>query len=371
MKVETAIDSSIPIFNTKGFTNSQVKNICKRQSISIIFNYSSIELTDSMKNVLNKGLNFSILPLKLDITQVLVDYKKFERSTIWHEFWYGRNQAENRKSPIFKTNKSNLPKKYTVPEGLNIFLKSVKSELLDPRNRNQVQCNLPHDEIMAIKELIRFQREGLIIIKACDKGAGIIILNYSEYMKACYEHLLSVQSRDNGDTKQYYRRVEDTSLEIAKMKIKLILEEGYNNNIITHEEFNAMNPDDNDAAKFYCNFKVHKEHTPMTAPPPRPIISGSNSITKNIGHFVEFYINDLANKHDSYLQDSPDFLRYINKINNETILEDNVILVTLDVKALFTNIIHKEGLNSLEKALESRINKEIPSGFIIRLMNII
>ena len=325
----------------------------KSQQISIVFNYSNIVLTEAMQNLLNRGLNFSILPLKLDLTQVLVDYKKFERSTIWHEFWYGREQDSERKVPIFKTNKSNLPKNYTVPEGLRTFLGAIKSEILDPRNRNKVDCNLPQAEIQAIKSLIKLQREGQIIIKACDKGAGIIILNYKDYMRACYEHLSSVQIGENNVQRPYYRRVEDMQLQRVKIKIKLLLDEGLRDNIITYDEFKAMNPDDLDAAKFYCNFKVHKEHTPMTAPPPRPIISGSNSITRNIGVLVEHHINLLSNMHDSYLQDSPHFLREIRKHNQENILTDHDILVTMDVKALFTNILHKEGLESLKIKLDN------------------
>ena len=44
-----------------------------------------------MENLLNKGFNFAILPLKLDLTQVLVDFKRFERSMIWHEFFHGKD----------------------------------------------------------------------------------------------------------------------------------------------------------------------------------------------------------------------------------------------------------------------------------------
>ena len=55
-----------------------------------------------MEKVLNRGLNFCILPLNLDITQVLVDFHRFERSMIWYEFWYGR-EKQNKPTPIFKT----------------------------------------------------------------------------------------------------------------------------------------------------------------------------------------------------------------------------------------------------------------------------
>ena len=46
---------------------------------------------------------------------------------------------------------------------------------------------------------------------------------------------------------------------------------------------------DKDFGRFYCNFKVHKEHTPMSAPPPRPIVSVSGSFSENIGVFVEYH----------------------------------------------------------------------------------
>ena len=85
----------------------------------------------------------------------------------------------------------------------------------------------------------------------------------------------------------YYKKVEDIELDRAKARIKNTLEEALENNIITEEEFRALNPDDKNPSKFYCNFKIHKPHAFMTTPPPRPIISGSGSITENIGIFVE------------------------------------------------------------------------------------
>ena len=77
----------------------------KNKDESVVFNYSNLVLSEPMEKLLNRGLNFSILPKKLDLTQVLTDYKRFERSAIWHEFWYGReSDQEERKEPIFPTN---------------------------------------------------------------------------------------------------------------------------------------------------------------------------------------------------------------------------------------------------------------------------
>ena len=179
------------------------KTRLKRQRINVIFNYSSLKLTPDMETVLNKGLNFAILPLCLDLTQVLTDFKRFERTMIWTEFWYGR-ESEKKKKPIFKNTKS--------PNHLKNYLTSVKSELLDPRNRNKAKCNIPENELKAIQDLIKLQKERKIMIKVCDKGAGIIILDFEAYMKACHEHLES----ETPDGEKYYTQVTQSTMKKAK-----------------------------------------------------------------------------------------------------------------------------------------------------------
>ena len=168
-----------------------------------------------MDRLLNRGLNFSILPNKIDFTQLLVDLKKYERSAIWTEFHFGKENIEPMSKPTFKKNKTNLPKNYSVPEELKIFLNSVRSEISDPRNRRQEGCNLPMDEMAALKELTKLQKEKVIVIKACDKGAGVIILNYDEYMRSCYAHLTSFQF----ENKPYYNQVDEFEIERTKSKI--------------------------------------------------------------------------------------------------------------------------------------------------------
>jgi hypothetical protein len=115
-----------------------------------------------------------------------------------------------------------MPKNYSSPEGLKMFLGAVKSDLIDPRNRNREECNLPQDELNALKDLINLQKDRKIVIKACDKGAGIIILNFNEYVKACYEHLLS----ETIDGQRYYSEVNELEIEKARGEIDNILKEG-------------------------------------------------------------------------------------------------------------------------------------------------
>ena len=77
------------------------------------------------------------------------------------------------------------------------MLNSVRSEIMDPRNQNQFKCNIPQEEVSALKELIRLQKERKITIKAADKGAAIVIFDFKGYIKSCYNHLLSSVPSEN------------------------------------------------------------------------------------------------------------------------------------------------------------------------------
>ena len=57
-----------------------------------------------MIKVLHRGLKFAIVPLKLDISQLLTDFKSFERTMVWQEYWYGKD-SDPYIPPIFKPKK--------------------------------------------------------------------------------------------------------------------------------------------------------------------------------------------------------------------------------------------------------------------------
>ena len=77
-------------------------------------------------------------------------------------------------------------------------------------------------------------------------------------------------------------------------EINTLIEEAYDNNRINKDEFEAMNPENKVPGKFYCNFKVHKDHTEGQPPSVRPIVSCCGSLTENASLFVEHYIKNIA-----------------------------------------------------------------------------
>ena len=222
-----------------------------------------------------------------------------------------------------------------------------------------------------MSELINLQKNRVITIKECDKGGGLIILDTDEYIRSCNQHLSSTFKHSDGSESPYYRKVDEEFLEKAKSEILEVLKRAADNKTISSEEFEGMDPSGKGAATFYQLFKVHKAHEVGKAPPERPIISGSGSITENISLFVEHHVKQLATQHPSYLQDTPDFLRNIEAINSEGPLPTNSMLFSIDVSALYTNIPQDEGVEATREALESADVSSIPPYFITRLLELV
>ena len=102
--------------------------------------------------------------------------------------------------------------------------------------------------------------------------------------------------------------------------------------------------------------KIHKPDVPG-----RPIISGCEGPTVRLSEYVHVYLKPLIQHIPSYVKDSTDFLKRIFNLN-ET-LPDKFILITIDVKSLYTNIPNQEGINASIKHLDKYdtkgVNKEM------------
>ena len=339
----------------------------KNKNISVIYDFSTIQLTEGMTKILNRGLNFCITPLKLNITEILVDYRKFERKMRWKEFWSEEDQTVKSYRPeIFPKEKYNLPP--STSKNLKTFITGVKSELLGT-TFNKSKSNISPEESEALQALIELQKQCKIIIKPCDKGAGIIICDFDKYLDSCYEHLSS-KITINDQEQPYYQKITLSDLQKAKDKIETILKKGHQEKFITKSELDAMLPSEKGPGKFYQLFKVHKKHTKPNLPPGRPIISGCGSITENISLFIDHHSKHLVLKTPSYLQDTPDLLRQIEKLN-ETPLPPHAFAVSIDVVGLYQNIPHDEGIKYFGESLNTREDQTIPTDFLTSLLQLV
>ena len=83
----------------------------------------------------------------------------------------------------------------------------------------------------------------------------------------------------------------------------------------------------------------------------KPIVSSCVSPTENISQFLDYWLKPLMKALPSYLKDTSQF---INEIK-ETHVDPNTLLVTIDVKSLYTSIPHSDGIKACKEALDSSV----------------
>ena len=81
----------------------------------------------------------------------------------------------------------------------------------------------------------------------------------------------------------------------------------------------------------------------------RPIVSSCESPTENVSQFIDYRLQPLMKALPSYLKDTAELINQLK----ELIIEPDTLLVTIDVKSLYTCILHKEGIQACAEALEN------------------
>ena len=91
----------------------------------------------------------------------------------------------------------------------------------------------------------------------------------------------------------------------------------------------------------------------------------------NLSKWVDIQLQPLVKKLPSYLQDDNHFLKKINDINKNQTLPPNSLLVTWDVKSLYTKILHKEGLEALRITLDRENIPSAKANIIIKFSELV
>lgn len=98
--------------------------------------------------------------------------------------------------------------------------------------------------------------------------------------------------------------------------IRRILEELYLQKFISSKQrYYLFSQDPTLPQKFYMLPKIHKDSSTWTVsndiPPGRPIVSDCNSESYRVADYLDYYVNPLSQKHDSYIKDTYEFVEKI------------------------------------------------------------
>ena len=109
---------------------------------------------------------------------------------------------------------------------------------------------------------------------------------------------------------------EDSTVYLQSGPLKSLLQEDHIDDMTA--KWPSLTPNPPRIPIFYTLTKIHKP-TPVD----RPIISGCDGPTERISAFVDRLIQPIAQKQDSYLKDTTDFLNFIEstKLPKNTVLK--------------------------------------------------
>ena len=318
-------------FNKRRELKTQIKNraaFCER----FIKNLSDKKLTDQEIIVLGRGLKYIPTPVKPNKIMLLSSVKELERKMRMRYFMFNKN---TNKVKTFKLPSKWVPRPAPCQELENYF-DAVRESVAKLKIKNQKQ-NLT---FLERKALISLKNDKSIVIKPFDKGRGIAILNPKDYKNEIMRQLKSA----------HYTRIDTDITHETKVMVRDTVKDMAAKEEIDSDTMKYLNPDNYNVRTplIYVLPKLHKPPPPNTKFAGRPIISGCGSPTERISEFVDYFLIPIVKKQKTYLKDT---MELIKKLEN-LVLEPNILLATMDVTSMYTNIVQDEAITAVCAAFE-------------------
>ena len=199
------------------------------------------------------------------------------------------------------------------------------------------QAKPPKDNITLEerKALTTLAKDSDITILPADKGRAVVILNtadYKEKAKTILSDTNTYQALPKDPTSKYKTALSKKFREIREQ------------NEITDAQHRHLMPTSTLTPRFYGLPKVHKPGAPL-----RPIVASRGSITYNVARHIADIISPLVGKNGYALKNSADM---VDTLSNCTLDEED-ILVSFDVTALFTKVPVEKSVDVIHGRLEN------------------
>jgi len=285
------------------------------------------------------------MPKDVDWQRVYDDLEAFEARLRTAVFFIESNPEDSQEPP------SHLPqvpkeKKWKPPPSrypeLELFLSSVRRDLINPRNIKSARDNLTKGERVALKQF----RNSDIVIRIQDKGSRFVLIDKGEYEDKMFGQLHNQLHYKSLQEDPTYRHLAVVESWCNKWVRKGEISDQLANWIINKKAKPGV---------AFGNIKTHKAGNPL-----RLITSCCGTAIENLSAFSEFYLQLLARKLPSFIKDTTDLLNRIEDLNRSGPFPEGTLLVSWDVVSMFPNIDNQLGLTAVKKALNAREN-QLPS----------
>ena len=201
------------------------------------------------------------------------------------------------------------------------------------RNAAPPKPNVTPGERLAMRALS--QNKDIIIVPA-DKGNATVVLSTDDYEQKASDLLKRApfQKLGKDPTARTERRVNDTLKRLAEK------EEDSASTILS-----LRVPNKGSRPPLFCSsVKVHKPDFPL-----RPIVSSIGSATYKVSKHVSNILTTYAKQLPSYIQNT---MHFMEELREEEITEEE-IMVSFDVKSMFTSIPRKDALEAIREIIDA------------------
>ena len=316
----------------------------------MVINLSKFSFSIHVYKLLGKNLNFC--PTQGHYNKKILDNELnefFRRIKLRAYFKNNTNIKKFNEEDIFKPKSTWQPNNnhHTV----TTFCEAVERDVHSQQRKHKISKNLTKDEIKALHQLEL--REDIIITNA-DKGGAVVILDVEDYIKEANRQL---------QDETHYRKLKDNPTQLYTERINTAIDVFKNEGIISEKVAKGLKTNDPKTAKFNMLPKIHK-----TGNPGRPVIDSMNCHTAGISKYVDYHLQPEVAKLKSYTKDSTDTINKINRIKEQ--VSNNDILVSMDVRSLYTNIPNDEGIQAVRNTLNASSNK-LPTRIITTFLLLI
>lgn len=287
-----------------------------------ITNLSSKTLTQIQTKVLSLGLKF-VPSHTADNTTLQQSIANFQRSSRLKYFF--RNHPQKEQHPFRQKSTWQPP---TASAEIENYLQRITNEV-NTLPKKHIYPNLTKQEQNALKELAT---DPSLVIKNADKGSGIVIEDTKQYILDGLEHLADKSIYEEINSDPTIPLTNAINQYVSKMYDKSIIDS------ITRDYLRFTEGNIPRTQQLYFLKKIHKN--PIAV---RPIVSGCGGPTEKISQFIDLHLQPFIPTIHSYVKDSG----HIIQILEQTKIPTNCTLATIDVKALYLNIPHKEGIQAV------------------------
>ena len=252
------------------------------------------------------------------------------------------------KEPSIESKTNWEPKKnhHTV----ETFIEAVNNDIVErfSDTKKLPKNNLTDTDKNAIKYFSK--RNDLVLTKA-DKGGATVILDVKDYIAKANEQL-----QDNS----FYQKLNVHPTVKHSDIVNSAIASFRKQELLSNSTASKLTEDEVSTPQFHIFPKVHKTNIPG-----RPVVSSVECHASKISKFVDHYLQPHAKSLPSYIKDTSDFTNRINKTKD---INKGTILVTLNVKSLYTNIPNNEGIEAVKSALNSISKRPIATKVIIKFL---